>query len=369
MKVLEISFRNPYMEASGGVGTYIYGLSNYLASVGVDVDVIYCEKFNKENGVNSKNTVRINIPEIISLFRLDRLYYNFYLFFYMLKNKGLYDIVHINGDAGVYLVYIKSIKTIMTLHGSWDEVSRLTAKNYGYRKLGPWLFERYLGFTEKIACKKSHSVIAVSEHVKNYFEKITGRKDIVIINSCISSDHNKEINNSLAFKLTDYKKNNNLLCLWVGMDPERKGLDIAKRLVTKMENVILFTVGYIDPVETPNVLNLGIVSNQDLITLYHYCDIFIFPTLYEGFSIALLEAISYGLVPITFSIPSTNELISNNYNGYTCENEEEMSNVLNNLNHDREKLLKLRENAVESSRKYSCNKLYPKVYELMKQLI
>jgi len=369
MRILEVSFRNPYKEGSGGLESYIYGLSNYLTSVGVDVKVIYCGTSQNINEKYSKNTVCVNIPKIIAYFKLDKMYYNLKLFFYLTKNKKLYDIVHINGDNGTYIPYVKGIKTIMTLHGSMAEFSNLTTKTHGYKKFISLLSDRYLGFTEKIACKKSNSVIAVSSHIKNYFEKLTGRNDIILINTCICPDPNNEINPNLKSKLLQYKKDNNLLCLWVGKDPKRKGLDIAKNLVVKLENVFLFTVGYIDPVKTHNVQNLGIVSDKDLITLYRYCDIFIFPTVYEGFSIALLEAMSYGLVPLTFSIPSTMELILNKNNGYLCANEDEMLKILNDLNRHRESLINLRKNAIECSRNYYCDKLYPEVYNVMKQQI
>ena len=73
MRILEVSFRNPYKEGSGGLESYIYGLSNYLTSVGVEVKVIYCEKSQNIKEKNSKNTVCINIPKIIAYFKLDKM--------------------------------------------------------------------------------------------------------------------------------------------------------------------------------------------------------------------------------------------------------------------------------------------------------
>ena len=45
-------------------------------------------------------------------------------------------------------------------------------------------------------------------------------------------------------------------------------------------------------------------------------DIFIFPSKYEGFSVAVIESMSNGLIPITFANPSAAEIITDGKNGF-----------------------------------------------------
>ena len=53
---------------------------------------------------------------------------------------------------------------------------------------------------------------------------------------------------------------------------------------------------------------LGHVSEDDLAALYQACDVFCFPSLYEGFGLPLLEAMSAGAAAITSNVSSLPEV-------------------------------------------------------------
>ena len=53
---------------------------------------------------------------------------------------------------------------------------------------------------------------------------------------------------------------------------------------------------------------LGLVSEQDLAALYQSCEIFCYPSLYEGFGLPLLEAMSAGAPSITSNVSSLPEV-------------------------------------------------------------
>lgn len=59
------------------------------------------------------------------------------------------------------------------------------------------------------------------------------------------------------------------------------------------------------------VILLGFVSEQDLVTLYNGADVFIYPTLYEGFGMPVLEAMACGTPVITASVGSIPEVAGN----------------------------------------------------------
>jgi glycosyltransferase involved in cell wall biosynthesis len=59
----------------------------------------------------------------------------------------------------------------------------------------------------------------------------------------------------------------------------------------------------------------GIVSGDFKTDLLKACDIFILPSFFEGLPIALLESMSYGLVPIATPVGSIPDLITNGENG------------------------------------------------------
>lgn len=82
-------------------------------------------------------------------------------------------------------------------------------------------------------------------------------------------------------------------------------------------------------------------------------DIFIFPSKYEGFPLALTEAMSIGLPCIGFkNCSGVNELIKHNKNGFLAENESEMLDYLEALIQDSKLRQTLGEKANLSMKKY-----------------
>jgi alpha-1,3-rhamnosyl/mannosyltransferase len=60
--------------------------------------------------------------------------------------------------------------------------------------------------------------------------------------------------------------------------------------------------------EGERVRLLGLVSDQDLAALYRLCDVFCYPSLYEGFGLPVLEAMQAGAAVVTSGISSLPEV-------------------------------------------------------------
>jgi glycosyltransferase involved in cell wall biosynthesis len=52
----------------------------------------------------------------------------------------------------------------------------------------------------------------------------------------------------------------------------------------------------------------GFVSDDDLLQLYNACDLFIFPSFYEGFGLPALEAMARGIPVVTSTRPALGEV-------------------------------------------------------------
>ena len=59
---------------------------------------------------------------------------------------------------------------------------------------------------------------------------------------------------------------------------------------------------------TPGVVLLGRVSDEDLAALYRLCELFCYPTLYEGFGLPVVEAMSSGAAVVTSNVSSLPEV-------------------------------------------------------------
>ena len=367
MKILEVSFANPNDPNAAGLESYIRDLSYFLRSKDMQIDIVFADT-NKFCNLSNDNLIGLKIPKVVSMLKLTKIYYNVALIFFLKNQMGIYNVIHINGDNGIFIPFFKGFKTIITLHGSMTEIAEFQREHQKPFRLHSYLMSRFLGIMEESASRRVNKVIAVSNHVKEYFELKTKRVDINVVNTCVFTNKIRELNTAMNSMLLQNKNDGKTICLWVGKDPIRKGLKIAKQIVKDKKNIILYTVGYSDLEKDPNVVNLGIIDEKSLNTLYIMSDIFIFPSKYEGFSVAVIESMSNGLIPITFAIPSAAEIITDGKNGFICKDENEMNIKLDFLMENKDKMSSMKIHAYERSLEFDCNILYDKIYKIINEM-
>jgi glycosyltransferase involved in cell wall biosynthesis len=157
------------------------------------------------------------------------------------------------------------------------------------------------------ACKNADKVIAVSQSTKNdllKLYKLPENKVDVVYQSCHNmfklsiDEHDRKVIIS-KYKLPDR------FLLYVGSVIQRKNLlNIVKALqITKKDNTLpLVVIGkggnylqlvkdYIQKNKIKNVIFPENVAFQDLPALYQQAEVFIYPSLYEGFGIPIIEAL------------------------------------------------------------------------------
>ncbi len=80
-------------------------------------------------------------------------------------------------------------------------------------------------------------------------------------------------------------------------------------------------------------------------------DVFIFPSLWEGLSLSLIEALASGKCIVAGNIPSNAEVLVNDENGmlFNLHNKNELLELIVSLFNDREKRDYLSDNAIKSS--------------------
>lgn len=98
--------------------------------------------------------------------------------------------------------------------------------------------------------------------------------------------------------------------------------------------------------------------------------VFAFPSAFEGFPLALTEAMSMGLPTVGFKqAPAVNELIENNSNGILCiDNVDALAIALEELIQDKDKRIQYGKKARKDMLKYSANNIFYEWEYLLKMI-
>lgn len=116
------------------------------------------------------------------------------------------------------------------------------------------------------------------------------------------------------------------------------------------------------------IIFTGFVSEEDLPIFYNGCDVFVYPSLYEGFGLPPLEAMNCGTPVITSNITSIPEVVSDAGMLINPYDELELINALKNLLGDEKLQEKYRKKGLERAKDFSWESAAKKTLEVYKQV-
>ena len=173
-------------------------------------------------------------------------------------------------------------------------------------KLYPLIDSKIYNKKFRHACDISDMIIATSEETKRDIEKfyfIPENKIQVIYQSCDENYYNEYSPEQIQNIITKHQLPDKFL-LYVGTIEERKNLltiiktlklvnDIPLVVVGKKKKYFKTVLEYIRENKLKNrVIFLKDVSNSELAVIYRLAEIFIFPSISEGFGIPIIEALT-----------------------------------------------------------------------------
>ena len=164
-----------------------------------------------------------------------------------------------------------------------------------------------ISFLEKISAKKAKHILSVSKNCTEELINLYG------IPSCKITTLNNFVDGNLFYPKKERKVNKECVICFSGRICTRKGLDSLLKLSEYIEKVdgvkLLIACNDKQNIELfsenkKTEIRTGLSIN-DMNDFYNLGDIFYFPTLYEGFSMSTLEALSCGLPVLgtKFAIP------------------------------------------------------------------
>ncbi len=225
------------------------------------------------------------------------------------------NIKHITSQDLAYLLkLVKLEKTIVTCHD-----------------LIPWVYDNNRLPTWKLnmqGLKKADRIITISEYSKSDIIKHVGYPEDQISIAPPAVDHDSYyINRDREIVKQFGIKDNEKVILYVGSEQPRKNvpflLEAISQLKKKLPEIKFLKIGtpqvpgvrekLLKQIETlglqKEVIFAGYVSETALTKYYNAADVFVFPTLYEGFGLPPLEAMACGTPVITSNVTSLPEVV------------------------------------------------------------
>lgn len=111
-------------------------------------------------------------------------------------------------------------------------------------------------------------------------------------------------------------------------------LEIAKEIKKKYSSVSFIIAGTgmrsnLSSIIDSGVDFLGEITNESkLAELYKELHFIVLPSIYEGFPMVIMEAMSYGVIPISTDLEGIKEHITSNYNGVLVNNSVDESEII-----------------------------------------
>lgn len=203
---------------------------------------------------------------------------------------------------------------IDVLHTSdWIEpkVTSSTKKVTTVHDMVPYLFPATLpnrilrNHKRKLKAVKTESklIITPSSTTKDDVEKLLGieAEKLKVIPEAASYAFRPQSDEKIKSVLSKYKIKNPYI-LSVSTREPRKNIstliDAFEKLSRDFQNINLVLTGkkgWGQAIEIiPNVIETGYVTDEELICLYAGCKVFVYPSLYEGFGLPIIEAMACG---------------------------------------------------------------------------
>ena len=335
MKILLIS---PTQSGIGGIAQHVQGLTKFLKKKGYCVEI-----------TSSENIF------IIPIKGLKNLSFMISSFLKTKFNKD-YDIVHAHNISSALAMKNIKGKKILSIHGVFsNQINDLHGKTLAN------ISRKY----EKNALKWADAITVISKEAFDYYTnlgynvfQVPNAIDISSLETNVDKryskqvifagrlSHEKGIDSliSISQKLTD-----DIHLIILGAGPEEEKI---KDLVKNHKNIHFF----------------GYQNKNQTISLIRGSDILIHPSLHEGISSTILEAMACKTVIIASDVGGNRELIENNLNGITIEPHDidSFMEQITNLFDNKKLRQLLSDNALKTVKKYNWDKvgnLYLNVYE------
>lgn len=232
----------------------------------------------------------------------------------------------------------------------------------------------HANFVNWSAIKFSDTLITVSNTVKAEIVKYYKiDKDKIKIVSNTSSIQNVEYDETEKVLETFGLSSKNYLFFIGGLDKNKNVqliLDSFNEISKDYPNLKLVVAGNKGNdcliSQNPNIIFTGFISNEDIKVLYKNALIYLFPSLYEGFGIPIIDAQMLGCPVVCSDIPVFHE-VANDGALFCQPTSEGIYNAMKQVISDELLRSKIIDAGTKNSLLYSCDNIKKQVFEVINQ--
>jgi glycosyltransferase involved in cell wall biosynthesis len=292
----------------GGVEVHCQNLYPELVRLGCEVIVLARRPYIAKDIRSYKDVKIIRVPAVRHKY-LEAFLHTFLCILIAPLLKP--DILHIHAIGPSFFIPLArflGMKVVLTSHGpdyehlKWNTFSR-----------------SFLKLCERIGARSADRIIGVSRDIAHNISMKYEKPSFAISNGVTRFSH---YDGDSTRKMFGLKKRKYIIS--VGRLVPSKGFEILIRAFNRAQelslpDVKLVIVGGSDhrdeygrliaelAHQNKNIILTGILTGDNLGELYRDANLFVLASYYEGFSLALLEAMSFGLSCIATDIPSNRE--------------------------------------------------------------
>ena len=356
-----------------GIGCYIYNLvENIIAQDSENEYVLFMIKGEKDENVISwidslSAESKAKALEVVEVESMEAISIKDSYVLNKIVSKKRIDVMHfpIQGSVPIF----RSYKSVVTVHDVAQlRFPEMYLKNVGFRYKMRFLFELKI-------TSKSEKIISISQNTKKDIIKYLKVQDkrIEIIYNGINKEMKPIENNELIGNLKGRLNIGGNFLLYVGGINKRKNilrvLESFNRIVEdRPDDVCLVVVGKTDPNVRKfikdndaekfmkNVIFSGYVTDDELVALYNGCEYLVFPSIYEGFGMPALEAMSCGKTLVSSNSSSLPEIVSDAAICVDPYSVDEITNAMKKLLQEPETRQSLEQKALERAKMFSWEK-------------
>lgn len=358
---------NPVVGDRGGVGWHVYHLLRALLDLKEEVEFVgYVKPGSLLNGQLEgwEGQARLSWVEAGRWAR---------------RWRGKLDRLDLYHGTNFKLQTSGCFGAVVTVHDLWlDRYPRYSQKLFGQRAS----FHR----TKRTAWR-ARKVITVSEYSARDIESLYGlpRDRVVIIPNGVSENFRPTVDEQgMAGLRQRFGLSTERFILFVGgADPRKNHQTLLRafaRRLDRLKEYSLVLVGDIhhrfgDMLQTAKTLGLerqvvctGRLPITDIRLLYSHTDLFVFPSIYEGFGMPVLEAMACGAPVITSNRTALPEVAGDAALLVNPEDGEELGEAIVRVLEDRALRVMLKEKGLERARQFTWEKAARRTLALYREL-